>query len=431
MAHDASSIPATDIPEHLTKLNLLQRYNEVRQFTHKLCEPLVTEDYVIQSMPDVSPTKWHLAHTSWFFEEFVLKQAGNGYKSIDDKYNYLFNSYYVQVGERWSRPHRGLLSRPTVTDIMEYRHYVDEHMLKFFDTADEEKVNEIAVVIEIGLNHEQQHQELLLTDIKHVLSINPLHPVYRKAEPKQGDIENIKWIEFEGGVNKIGHEGDSFFYDNEQPRHKTHLIDFAIANRLVTNKEYIDFIEDGGYGNVPLWLSDGIATVESEGWKAPLYWEKKDGEWHHFTLNGFRKVNPDEPVSHVSFYEADAYANWADARLATEHEWETASRQVKIEGNFVDNENYNPVPLQSNGTGIRQMMGDVWEWTRSDYAPYPGYKAPEGAIGEYNGKFMSGQYVLRGGSCATSKSHIRKTYRNFFYPHQRWQFTGIRLAKDV
>lgn len=409
---------------------LITLYKRIRAFTEELCILLLTEDYVIQSMPDVSPTKWHLAHTTWFWEAFVLRKFDKNYKSINDQYNYLFNSYYVQVGERWTRSNRGLLSRPTVEQVYEYRHDVDKAMFNFFTETDDKDIHNMNVNINIGLNHEQQHQELMLTDIKHVFSINPLYPVYKENSTETSrEIQQIKWIEFDEGVKEIGYNGNDFFYDNEKPRHKVYLNSYQLASRLVTNAEYIEFIEDGGYNEVTLWLSDGIAAVENNGWSAPLYWEKINDEWHYYTLNGFKKVNPYEPVCHVSQYEADAFAQWYGARLPTESEWENASANIKLEGNFVDNRHFHPLATKE-GKGLQQMYGDLWEWTRSDYAPYPGYKIPPGAIGEYNGKFMSGQVVLRGGSCATSLNHIRNTYRNFFPPAARWQFMGIRLAKD-
>ena len=411
---------------------LINHYKNIRNFTEALCEPLETEDYVIQSMPDVSPTKWHLGHTSWFFEAFVLGDVDSNYKSIHPLYTYLFNSYYIQIGERWDRPNRGLLSRPTVKDIYRYRNFVDNNVIQFIENCDEKSYEKYATIIEIGLNHEQQHQELLLTDIKHVLSFNPLNPVYSsKVIKSSDDIPKISWKEFEGGIIEIGSDGSSFNYDNETPRHKEFINPFKIANRLVTNNEYLEFIEDGGYSNSPLWLSDGWATIESDGWKSPLYWEKKDGEWWNFTLNGFRKVNPAEPVTHISYYEADAFASWKDARLPTEAEWEVAARDLQYKGNFVENLNFHPVPIETEEDSLKQMYGDVWEWTQSSYLPYPGYKVLPGALGEYNGKFMSNQMVLRGGSCATSETHIRNTYRNFFHPHSRWQFMGIRLAKEI
>ncbi len=412
--------------------SLLEIFSKIRLFTEKLCEPLETEDFVVQTMPDVSPTKWHLGHTSWFFEAFVLNDAVPGYKSNNPLYDYLFNSYYVQIGERWLRPHRGFLSRPTVKDVFNYRKHVNESVIKFIQKSDEEKYEKYAPVIELGLHHEQQHQELLLTDIKHVLSINPLNPVYVERNNKESLPDSkLTWIEFPEGIFEIGSDEKSFCYDNETPRHKQFLKTFLLANRLVTNGEYIEFIEEGGYKNTPLWLSDGWTTVEQEKWKAPLYWEKKDGEWWNFTLNGFRKVIPSEPVTHISYYEADAYAAWRGLKLPTEAEWELAAGCLQYEGNFVEELNFHPIPLDVNGNNLKQMYGDVWEWTRSSYSPYPGYKPLPGALGEYNGKFMSGQMVLRGGSCATSRSHIRNTYRNFFPPHSRWQFMGLRLAKDI
>ena len=412
--------------------NLLSKYNSVRSFTDKLCAPLENEDYVIQSMPDVSPTKWHLGHTSWFFETFILEKAIPDYKPFHPLYTYLFNSYYIQVGERWHRPNRGLLSRPTVKEIFEYRNYINSCTIELIETCDEKKYNEIAPIIEIGLNHEQQHQELLLTDIKNVLSINPLYPVYSKRKINSSNkTPKLSWIEFDGGVVEIGSDGSGFNFDNETPVHKEFLYSFRLANRLVTNKEFIEFIEDGGYKHAAVWLSDGWATVEHKGWKAPLYWELKDGEWWNFTLNGFRKVNLDEPVCHLSHYEVDAYAQWKGCRLPSEAEWEVAAENLSYKGNFVENENYHTVPLGKKIDGLNQMYGDVWEWTQSSYSPYPRYKPLPGALGEYNGKFMSNQIVLRGGSCATSQTHIRNTYRNFFPPQSRWQFTGLRLADDI
>lgn len=422
--------------EYLSREYLVEKYNAVRKFTHALSEPLEIEDFVIQSMPDVSPAKWHLAHTSWFFEEFVLNKVNSNYESIHPKYSYLFNSYYVQAGERFDRPRRGLLSRPTVKDIFDYRRHVDEYMNDFLRKTTDDKLKEFAEVVEIGLNHEQQHQELFLYDIKHVFSINPLYPVYAKKYPEI--VENIpeqKFIEFEEGVFKIGNDEDSFGYDNEFPIHKEYIHPFSLSNRLVTNGEFIEFIEDDGYRRPELWLSDGIAAVEEKGWKAPMYWMKEDGEWWIFTLTGRHKVNENEPVIHVSHYEADAFARWKNARLPTEAEWEIAADKIPVEGNFVDDANFHPVPLvedtKDKALRLNQIYGDVWEWTQSAYLPYPGYNPPEGAIGEYNGKFMSNQIVLKGGSCATAKNHIRKTYRNFFYPHNRWQFAGLRLAKNL
>lgn len=416
----------------LSREHLLNRFKVIRNFSLEICKPLITEDYVIQSIPDVSPTKWHLSHTSWFFETFVLNEASGNYKSLHPQYAYLFNSYYIQAGKRFERPNRGLLSRPSVKEVYQYREYVDSNMLEFLENNDEETFRKLAPVVEIGLHHEQQHQELMLTDIKHVFSINPLHPIYTETEDKRiGNIAPVKWVPFEEGINNIGHDGKSFSYDNETPLHKEYIKAFSLASRLITNGEYIKFIEDGGYKKPELWLSDGAATVDKEKWSAPLFWEKIDGEWWNFKLTGFKKVNPSEPVCHVSFYEADAFARWAGARLPTEAEWEVAASNLDIKGNFVENRNFHPIPVSEDNDELKQMYGDVWEWTRSSYSPYPGYKTLAGALGEYNGKFMSSQMVLRGGSCATSETHVRKTYRNFFPPNARWQFMGIRLAKDI
>jgi ergothioneine biosynthesis protein EgtB len=381
-------------------------------------------------MPDVSPAKWHLAHTSWFFETFVLKPSDPDYRSRHPQYDYLFNSYYNAVGERHCRAQRGLLSRPTVADVYRYRADVDAEMRALFERLEGEALEQIAPVITLGLHHEQQHQELLLTDIKHVFSVNPLHPVYRPDNRGAGSAPPLEWVSFPEGVAWIGHDGAGFAFDNEGPRHRVFLNAFALASRAVTNGEYIAFIEEGGYRRPEWWLSAGWNTVREKGWDAPLYWEKRDDGWWSFTLSGMRPVDPAEPVCHVSYFEADAYAHWAGARLPTEAEWETAARSMPVQGTFADAMPAHPAPAPQ-GPGLRQMYGDVWEWTRSAYSPYPGYTPDAGALGEYNGKFMCGQYVLRGGSCATSESHIRPTYRNFFPPDARWQFSGLRLARDA
>jgi len=416
-------------------ITLSDSYSRVRQFSEELTRPLETEDYVIQSMPDVSPTKWHLAHTSWFFETFVLSEVNPKYRSPHPQFNFLFNSYYFQVGERHCRPKRGLISRPTVEEVFRYRRHVDQNILEFLEISNEEQLRGIASVIELGLHHEQQHQELMLTDIKHVFSENPLRPAYMGKEQKPSDplLPEIDWIEYPEGVYAIGHNGEGFSFDNETPVHKEYANRFNLASRLVTNREYLEFIEDRGYKRPEIWLSDGWNTVEANNWTAPLYWDEKNGSWQYFTLSGIRDIALDEPVCHVSYYEADAFARWAGARLSTEAEWEIAASNLSIEGNFVENENYHPMVIsaETNNSKPEQMFGDVWEWTRSAYGPYPGYTTLPGAIGEYNGKFMCNQIVLRGGSCATSRSHIRKTYRNFFPPNARWQFMGIRLAKDA
>ncbi|HEY4384295.1 MAG TPA: ergothioneine biosynthesis protein EgtB [Ktedonobacteraceae bacterium] len=412
----------------------IDRYQSVRRFSEYLCEPLVTEDYVVQSMPDVSPTKWHLAHVSWFFETFLLSQAIPDYQSPHPQYAYLFNSYYNTLGKRHSRPRRGLISRPTVEEVYEYRRDIDDLVLNLLEHLDERRLAELAPTITLGLHHEQQHQELLLTDIKHVLSCNPLSPIYKvRSLTRTTSSSPLSWVSYPEGVFWIGHEGEEFAFDNEGPRHRQLLQPFQLASRLVTNGEYLDFIEDGGYSKPLLWLSDGWNTVQAQQWQAPLYWEKRDGSWYMMTLSGMREVERDEPVCHVSYYEADAYARWADARLPTEAEWEIAAQDVPVEGNFAEQGLYHPIPLNNVNPArkLAQMYGDVWEWTQSAYSPYPGFRPNPGAIGEYNGKFMCNQYVLRGGSCATSLSHIRSTYRNFFPADARWQFMGIRLAREV
>src|SRR5688572_10532534 len=417
---------------------LASRYTEVRRFTERLCEPLATEDYVVQSMPDVSPTKWHLAHTSWFFETFVLKPFGKDYVELNPAYGFLFNSYYVQAGERHCRAQRGYISRPTVAEVIEYRRHVDDAMLPLLadvdvdgDAALRERV---ASVVTIGMHHEQQHQELMLTDIKHVFSVNPLRPVYRpRAANVGGAAGPQQWVGCSGGLHWVGHDGNGFAYDNEGPRHRVYLEPFALASRLVTNAEYLAFMEDGGYQRAELWLSLGWAVAQENGWSEPFYWEKRDGEWWLFSLSGMRSIEPHEPVTHLSYFEADAYARWAGARLPTEAEWEIAATDLPVHGNLVETGVLHP-GAAVRGAGepaLQQMFGDVWEWTQSPYVPYPGYRAPEGALGEYNGKFMCNQFVLRGGSCATPQSHIRPTYRNFFPPEATWQFTGLRLARSI
>lgn len=408
------------------------RYQEVRSLTETLCLPLEIEDYVIQSMPDASPAKWHLAHTTWFFETFILKRARSEYREVHPAYSYLFNSYYNAVGPMHCRPKRGVISRPTVKETFLYRREVDNQMSTFLTELDAGSWAEQLPVVVLGLNHEQQHQELLVTDLKHLFAQNPLYPAYcRQSIVPGGPVPSQEWIGFSDGLFSVGHTGMGFAFDNETPRHQTFVRPFQLGSRLVTNGEYLRFIEDRGYERPELWLSLGWATLNENKWDAPLYWHKRDGQWHQFTLSGLRPVNESEPVCHVSYFEADAYARWAGARLPTEAEWEIASETVPITGNFVERGLYHPEPLRAPTSGLCQMFGDVWEWTRSSYSPYPGYAPPTGALGEYNGKFMCNQYVLRGGSCATSQTHIRRSYRNFFPPDKRWQFTGIRLAKDT
>ena len=411
---------------------LIERFEQVRGFSESLCAPLAVEDYVIQSMPDCSPTKWHLAHVSWFFETFLLKPSVADYRSPNPDYAYLFNSYYNAVGDKYPRPQRGLISRPTVDDVYRYRGHVDEHVLDLLEVAEQDAMPTIAPIVTLGLNHEQQHQELIVTDLKHMLSHNPLHPVYAERAGSAADAAQLSWVEFPEGIVWIGHDGPDFAFDNEEPRHREFVHAFRLGSRPVTNAEYVAFMHDGGYERPEFWLSMGWATVQQSGWRAPLYWEEDGrGNWSQFTLSGLRPVAANEPVSHISYFEADAYARWAGARLPTEAEWEVAAEGLTIEGNFVEDGWFHPRAAEMNGTSPAQMYGDVWEWTQSSYAPYRGFRTAPGALGEYNGKFMCNQYVLRGGSCATPKSHIRPTYRNFFPPDARWQFSGVRLAMDA
>ena len=418
---------------------LRDRFHQIRNFTDALCAGLEPEDCVVQSMPDVSPTKWHLAHTTWFFETFILKKFRLGYRAEIPEYAYLFNSYYNAAGDMHRRDLRGLISRPTVSQAQRYRASIDSHIDDLLSNADESLLGEMEAILVLGFHHEQQHQELLITDIKHVFAQNPLYPVFRASEERTAtECRPYRFIDFEETVTAIGHDGDGFAYDNEGPRHQALVPAFSLATRPVTNGEFIAFIEHNGYSRPEFWLSLGWMTVNEQRWNAPLYWTKRDGAWWNFTLSGLRPVDHSEPVTHVSYFEADAYANWAGARLPTEFEWERAALSCPIEGNFVETELFHPVPVGSavladkpgKDQPLHQMFGDVWEWTRSAYSPYPGYRAGPGALGEYNGKFMCNQYVLRGGSCATSRMHIRRTYRNFFQPEKRWQFTGIRLARD-
>ncbi|MCA0987474.1 ergothioneine biosynthesis protein EgtB [Guptibacillus algicola] len=413
---------------------LLTSYHTIREMTTTLVQPLETEDYTIQSHADVSPPKWHMAHTTWFFETFILKKHNDSYSSFHEEFEYLFNSYYESVGSFYPRHARGLLSRPSINKVKQYRKDIDEEIETLIQSLDETKLAEVAGLIEIGLHHEQQHQELLMTDIKYNFSINPLKPVYRDRKAKtHSEATPLEWASFNGGLVEIGiDEGDDFSFDNERPVHKVWLEPYELATKTVTNEEYLAFMEDGGYERAEFWLSDGWTTVKNEGWKAPLHWEKKDGAWYTFTLHGFVPVNNEEPVTHISYYEAEAYASWAGKRLPTEAEWEVAVRDQPISGNFVEDGIYHPVAATKKDEGlIKKAYGDVWEWTKSPYMAYPGNKPLDGALGEYNAKFMSSQMILRGGSCVTSQSHIRPTYRNFFGPEKRWQFTGIRLAGDV
>ncbi len=409
-----------------SQADLRERFTRVRQRTNELAAPLSAEDQMVQSMPDVSPTKWHLAHTTWFFEEFVLAVYKQGYRRFNADYGYLFNSYYNGVGEMHPRPRRGLLSRPGLAEIHAYRDHVNEQMLELLSHAGGNRRLEALVML--GTHHEQQHQELMLTDIKHVLWCNPLQPAYAGAVPAAPRrAPALTFADGEHGIVEIGSGGNGFCFDNERPRHRHWLEPHALANRPVTNAEFRAFIEDGGYSRPELWLSDGWSTLQRTQWKRPLYWSADLATV--FSLTGPRPLDPEAPVCHVSFYEADAYARWAEARLPTEAEWERMAGGLEMQGNFQENGHLRPV--SDDGDGVIQLFGDVWEWTASAYLSYPGYRPPAGAIGEYNGKFMCNQMVLRGGSCATPRDHVRASYRNFFYPEARWQFTGIRLARDT
>jgi formylglycine-generating enzyme required for sulfatase activity len=443
--------------------DLTRRYRHVRKTTEALAAPLTAEDMLLQSMPDASPTKWHLAHTTWFFEEFVLARFDPAHRWHDERWRFLFNSYYEAAGPRHPRSARGLLSRPSLDEVRAWRTRVDERMLALLTRAD---AAALAVVL-LGTHHEEQHQELLLTDAKHALAANPLRPAYiggggtsdgrgepraplelrtsdGRGEPRAplelpgaapvggGGGAPLRWLGHEGGVTSIGHEGAGFAFDNEGPRHRVLVDSFRLASRLVTNGEYARFVEDGGYERPELWLSDGWATAIAERWKAPLYWERSADGWSVFTFRGVERLESDGPVTHASFYEADAYARWAGHRLPTESEWEIAAAARPVEGNFVESGRLSASPAEGQGNGRElQLFGDAWEWTASAYLPYPKYRPVAGALGEYNGKFMSGQMVLRGGSCLSPQAHLRASYRNFFPPHARWQMTGIRLARDA
>ena len=417
----------TDLPI----ADLQQRLVATRARSLELAEPLSIEDQTVQAMADASPTKWHLAHVTWFFETFVLSRHLPGYRTFDERFAFCFNSYYEALGARHPRPQRGLLTRPGHADVIAYRRHVDDALLDLFIRGLEPE-NDVARLIEIGLNHEEQHQELMLTDILALFAANPLRPAYREAAAPctASEVKAIGWIDYPGGIHQIGHDGAGFAWDNEGPRHESLVGPFALADRLVTNGEFLDFIEDGGYATASLWLADGWSLVLRESWTAPLYWEMRDGHWHAMRLDGLAPIDRAAPVCHISYYEADAFARWADGRLPTEFEWEIAAAALPVRGNLLGTRALRPLPAEPATAAPRQMFGDVWEWTQSAYAPYPRYQPPAGAIGEYNGKFMCNQMVLRGGSCATPDLHPRATYRNFFYPHQRWQFMGLRLAED-
>lgn len=423
----------------IAKTNKLQeltrQYQQVRNKTLSICQPLEAEDCVVQPVVDVSPPKWHMGHTTWFFEQFLLDPYKKDYRCYHPRYAYVFNSYYEGAGERVNRSYRGNLTRPTVDEIRAYRTFVDEHMMDWL-TNGEEKTDRMLYILEMGLQHEQQHQELLLYDIKYILGHNPLFPVYVSQQnlpaPDSQHSVTEKFLEFAGGTHSIGFEGEGFHFDNEEGRHTVYLEPFRILDRLVTAGEYLEFIEAGGYQDYRYWFQEAWHWVQQKQIEAPFYWFNIEGKWHHFTLHGLQPVDPYAPMTHVNLYEADAFAKWKGMRLPTEFEWEAACQQFQAqippEANFVDNNWNHPIPRQNQQY---QFFGDVWEWTNSAYLAYPYYKAEESTLGEYNGKFMINQMVLRGGSCATSRNHIRPTYRNFFHPHLQWLFSGFRLAESI
>lgn len=415
------------LPDLNGEVGLTARYREVRQASLRLCSSMTVEDHSLQPMSDASPAKWHLAHTTWFFETFLLSEHLPGYREFHPGFRHLFNSYYNAVGDRPLRSLRHTLSRPSLEEVHAYRHHVDEAMGRLLDR---ELPPLVLDLVALGLNHEQQHQELILTDVKAGLAMNPLRPAYRAQSPSRQIVESavpLSWQPVAEGIYPIGFDSDGFAFDNEVPRHNVYLQGFRLASRLVTNGEYLQFMRDNGYGTASLWFSDGWDLARANSWQAPLYWEQRGEEWWHYTLDGMRPIDLAEPVCHVSFYEADAFARWSGARLPTEFEWEAAARACALAGNFVESGALHPLPAAANGP-LAQMFGDVWEWTASPYTAYPGFQPAAGAVGEYNGKFMCNQMVLRGGSCATPQSHARHTYRNFFSPHARWQFMGLRLA---
>jgi len=411
-------------------IHLLSEYLEVRRQSQSLVAGLSDADATVQSMPDASPAKWHLAHTTWFFETLILLPENGDDRAFDPAYAFLFNSYYESLGARHPRPHRGMLTRPSLADVLAYRDHVDTGIEKLLRGGVSQAVEDL---VTLGIHHEQQHQELLLTDILHLFAQNPLRPAYKAPEPLAygaPDAPEEDWFAYEGGLIEIGDAGNGFAFDSEGPRHEILVRPYRLAPRTVTNGEWIAFMEDGGYADPLLWLSDGWAWAQAEGWQAPNYWRRQEGEWHAMTLRGFQPIDARTPVCHISYFEADAYARWAGKRLPGEAEWENAAATLAPEGNFAPSGRLRPAVAAAQSNQIAQMFGDVWEWTRSPFVAYPGFKPEAGAVGEYNGKFMSGQYVLRGGSCVTPGKHIRATYRNFFQPEKRWQFSGLRLAED-
>ncbi|HVP64982.1 MAG TPA: ergothioneine biosynthesis protein EgtB [candidate division Zixibacteria bacterium] len=412
-------------PKHTATSSTAARYLQVRRATLQLTETLNADDMMVQAMPDASPTKWHMAHTTWFFETFLLSEFLPGYRPFRPEFRQVFNSYYKQVGAHPVRMTRGNFSRPTLQQVLDYREQVDSCMLQLLDRADQRMVD----LIELGLHHEQQHQELIVTDVLFAFWSQPLRPAYVEGPPPQNAAAPaLRFVDFGGGEVSMGHAGEGFCFDNETPRHRLLLAPYRLATRLVTNAEYLDFINDKGYRRPELWLSDGWDTVCQQQWSAPLYWEQHDGQWLTFGAYGVRPLDPHAPVCHVSYYEADAFARWTQARLPLEAEWEHAAYGVPVKGNFVESRCYAPRSAPVGTNVPQQLYGDCWEWTASPYVGYPGFRPNPGALGEYNGKFMCNQFVLRGGSCGTPQNHIRPTYRNFFPPHARWQFMGIRLA---
>ena len=431
MARSRNARPAA--PSRLPTPALAELLAAVRARSLAIAKPLSAEDCVVQSMPDASPVKWHLAHTTWFFETFILERYEPAFKPFNAQFRILFNSYYNAVGDKHPRPERGMLTRPALNEVFAYRSNVEARLCELLHSKAGTHAA-IADLVTLGINHEEQHQELIVTDLKHLLSRNPLAPAYAQRWPLTPvRARKMRWVPLRGGTYDVGHDGGAFAFDNEGPRHRVLLRDFELASHPVTYGEYLAFMEDGGYRRPELWLSLGWDTVRAQDWQAPLYWQQRDGRWHNFTLHGMVEIEPNTPVCHISFFEADAYARWAGARLPTEFEWEVAAAAIPLAGNFLDSGMLHPLAPRTDPhpAGLAQMYGDVWQWTQSAYAPYPGFRAAPGAVGEYNGKFMCNQYVLRGGSCATPARHIRATYRNFFPPDARWQFSGLRLARDA